>query len=493
MGKTTLWRAGIETAEAAGLCVLQAGPRRARPRSASPVSATFSTRSSRTRSSRFQPDSVRRSRAHWFSRRSRARPRMPMQPASRSSTPCEDSHAPVTSSSPSTTCSGSTRRPPRRSHTRRGDSKPRTSAFCSLGARDSRVRCWKNSGTQRSPTISRTGGRPARSPVVAPGRPGPPRRRSPPTPAGRGAPGLGRKPLLRARDRANARRAGVSVEAGRPLPVPDSLHDLVHGRLLALPPESRDFLIAAAAHAHPTISITETASGVGRTVGLPPACEARIVETDGDRIRFTHPLLAAGALEMADPKRRAEIHARLAELLEDPEARAWQLAASVDEPEESVAAVLEQAAQHAQRRGAPRPAALLLDRARELTPSAREDDATRRAVDAAYLHFESGDARRAEAQLRELIAPMEPGLERARALWVLARIRTYQAPHEATELFLQVVDEAKDNRELLLPPTRGLHRAATSRSSGSAKAPGTPTRRSCSLASSTTRHWRATS
>ena len=48
----------------------------------------------------------------------------------------------------------------------------------------------------------------------------------------------------------------------RPLPVPDSLHDLVHGRLLALPPESRDFLLAAAAHAHPTIAITEAASGV---------------------------------------------------------------------------------------------------------------------------------------------------------------------------------------------------------------------------------------
>ena len=32
-------------------------------------------------------------------------------------------------------------------------------------------------------------------------------------------------------------RSGVSVEAGRPLPVPDSLHDLVHGRLRALPRE----------------------------------------------------------------------------------------------------------------------------------------------------------------------------------------------------------------------------------------------------------------
>ena len=168
-------------------------------------------------------------------------------------------------------------------------------------------------------------------------------------------------------------RTGISVEAGQPLPVPESLHDLVHGRLLALPPESRDFLLAAAAHAHPTIAVTEAASGIGREAGLTPALEARIVELDASRIRFTHPLLAAGAYETADPARRAEIHARLAELLDDPEARAWQLAASLVQPDEAVAAVLEDAAQHARARGAPRPAALLLDRASELTPVDRPE------------------------------------------------------------------------------------------------------------------------
>jgi hypothetical protein len=170
-------------------------------------------------------------------------------------------------------------------------------------------------------------------------------------------------------------RKGISIEAGQPLPVPDSLHELVHGRLLALSPESRDYLLAAAAHAHPTTNVTEAASGVGRSAGLTPALEARIVELGGNRIRFTHPLLAAGAYEAADPLRRAEVHARLAELLEDPEARGWQLAASVDKPDEAVAAALESAALHARARGAPRPAALLLDRARELTPTDRLDEA----------------------------------------------------------------------------------------------------------------------
>jgi DNA-binding CsgD family transcriptional regulator len=247
------------------------------------------------------------------------------------------------------------------------------------------------------------------------------------------------------------KRSDVSIEAGQPIPVPDSLHDLVHGRLQALPSESRDFLLAAAAHAHPTLAITEAASGVVCAEGLRPALEARVVEVDGDRIRFTHPLLAAGAYEMADPLRRREIHARLADALEDPEARAWQLAASVDRPDEAVATALEEAAGIARGRGAPRPAALLLDRAEELTPADGRADAIRRGVEAAFLHFEAGDSHRAEAQLRELIAPLGASPERAKALAVLARIRLYEAPGEARDLFLQVVDEAGDE-----PATRAL-------------------------------------
>jgi len=251
-------------------------------------------------------------------------------------------------------------------------------------------------------------------------------------------------------------RKGISIEAGQPLPVPESLHELVHGRLFALPPESRDYLLAAAAHAHPTSSLTEAASGVGRSAGLTPALEARIVELEGDRIRFTHPLLAAGAYEAADPVRRAEVHARLAELLEDPEARAWQLAASVSQPDESVAAVLEDAAARARARGAPRPAALLLDRARELTPVDRLGEGYRRTVDAAYLHYESGDSPRAEAQLREVIAELTPGRSRAKAVVRLARVRAYEALAEAAELFLQAADEAEGDREILAVAHEGV-------------------------------------
>jgi DNA-binding CsgD family transcriptional regulator len=252
------------------------------------------------------------------------------------------------------------------------------------------------------------------------------------------------------------RRSGISVEAGQPLPVPESLHELIHDRLRALTPESRDFLLAAAAHAHPTIDLTETASGVSRTDGLAPALEARVVELDDERVRFTHPLLAAGAYEIADPLRRREVHVRLAELLQDPEARAWQLAASVDEPSADVASALEDAARHARGRGAPRPAALLLDRARDLTPSSLSKEACRRAIDAAYLHYESGDSPRAEAQLRAVIERLPPGSQRAAAMVRLARVRAYEALREATDLFTQAVDEAEGDSETLALAHEGV-------------------------------------
>jgi DNA-binding CsgD family transcriptional regulator len=252
------------------------------------------------------------------------------------------------------------------------------------------------------------------------------------------------------------RRSDISIEAGQPLPMPESLQDLVRGRLLALPRESREFLLAASAHAHPTIALTEAASGITREAGLSPALEARLVELDGDRIRFTHPLLAAGAYEIGDPLRRNEIHVRLAELLDDPEARAWQLAACVTEADEEIAETLVGAADHARARGALRPAALLLDRARELTPVGRGDEAVRRGIEAAYLHFESGDSRRAETKLQDLTAPLPAGPLRARALGVLARIRLYEAPAEARGLFAQVVEEAGDDLETLAIAHEGV-------------------------------------
>jgi DNA-binding NarL/FixJ family response regulator len=221
------------------------------------------------------------------------------------------------------------------------------------------------------------------------------------------------------------RRRGGLVEAGQPLPVPESLHDLVHGRLLSLPEASREFLLAVAADPQAAIELVEEASGVQRDVGLAPALEAKVVELTGEQIRFTHPLLSAGIYELAEPGRREEVHAALADLVDDPEARGRHLAVSVTEPNRAVAVALDEAAERALARGAPRAAALLLERARALTPPGDEHAASRRALDAASAHHEAGDTARARSLLEAEVRRLPAGNERARALFGLGRVRSY--------------------------------------------------------------------
>ena len=239
------------------------------------------------------------------------------------------------------------------------------------------------------------------------------------------------------------RRKGIFVEAGQPLPVPESLHDLVHGRLLSLPPESRDYLLVAAALSHPTVELVEAATP-GKGDGLAPALEAHVVELEGSRIMFTHPLLAAGAYEIAVPSRRAAVHTRLAELADDAEARGRHLAVSVTEPDRAVAAALDEAAERALARGAPRAAGLLLERACTLTPPADQPSARKRALDAASAHHEAGDTGRARALLEAELNRLPAGPERAKVLVGLARVRSYDDDlRGASTLYEQAVVEAE--------------------------------------------------
>ncbi|MGH3133696.1 MAG: AAA family ATPase, partial [Gaiellaceae bacterium] len=240
------------------------------------------------------------------------------------------------------------------------------------------------------------------------------------------------------------RRTGGYVEAGQPLPVPESLHELVHDRLLALPPESRDYLLVASALSHPTVTLVEAATGPGGTAAREAALAANVIELEGDWIRFTHPLLAAGAYEIADRARRAEVHAALADLVEGPEARGRHLAMSTTEPDAAVAAALQTAAAHAQSRGAPRAAGLLLERACALTPPSDEHEARERALSAATAHHEAGDTERARGLLEGELNGLAAGPERARVLVTLARVRSYDDDlRAASALYEQAIAEAE--------------------------------------------------
>ncbi len=149
--------------------------------------------------------------------------------------------------------------------------------------------------------------------------------------------------------------------------LPESLRALVAERLGALPAQVRETLVAVAALGAPSVTLLEPLAPTA-VADIELACQRRVLELDGDRIRFTHPLLAPVCYEGMPLHRRRRLHRRLADLNVDPEERARHLAISAAGPDEEIAAELDAAAAHARARGAALAAAELAERAITLTP-----------------------------------------------------------------------------------------------------------------------------
>ena len=144
--------------------------------------------------------------------------------------------------------------------------------------------------------------------------------------------------------------------------LPESLRALVAERVRALPARVRETLVAVAALGAPSVTLLEPLAPTA-VDDIELACQRRVLELDGDRIRFTHPLLAPVCYEDMPLHRRRRLHRRLAELDVDPEERARHLALAATGPDEEIAAALEAAATHARGRGAAQAAAELAERA----------------------------------------------------------------------------------------------------------------------------------
>src|SRR5581483_11885667 len=94
--------------------------------------------------------------------------------------------------------------------------------------------------------------------------------------------------------------------------------ELLRDRLAALPADVREVLLELAALSDPRAHSFDRER-------LERAAAAAVVEIEGDRVRFVHPLLAEAAYEQASQARRREVHRRLAGLVDDPEERGRQL------------------------------------------------------------------------------------------------------------------------------------------------------------------------
>jgi DNA-binding CsgD family transcriptional regulator len=242
--------------------------------------------------------------------------------------------------------------------------------------------------------------------------------------------------------RALAERGAAEPET-EALPIPESLHRLVEARIARLPTRTREALLAAAALSSPTLSLVDRAVG---PASLVRAIGAGVVEADGDRIRFAHPLLASVVYSEASVEERRRMHRRLAEVVIDVEQRARHLALGSAGPDARVASALEDAARIARSRGAVDAAAELFELAARLTPAEEADLARVRKVEAATSREVVGDVGRARELLEQAVAGWPPGPDRARALIVLAR--AVDSDVRGAELLEQAQQEAEGDQPL---------------------------------------------
>lgn len=205
----------------------------------------------------------------------------------------------------------------------------------------------------------------------------------------------------------------------RELPVPSSLTGLIADRLSGLDTKTTQALRLAALAAPASFDVLAAASEQDVADALQAAEEAGLISLGGGQVRFTHPVYASVVRAgIPDPERR-RLHQRLADVVTDVERRARHLAAASVEPDEQLAATLEEAARLASRRGALDVAADLAEQATEATPEGSAN-APRRILFAGQSRAASGDLGAAQLWLTKHLDVLPLGHDRAEAYLLLA-------------------------------------------------------------------------
>jgi DNA-binding CsgD family transcriptional regulator len=231
---------------------------------------------------------------------------------------------------------------------------------------------------------------------------------------------------------------------GQQLAIPETLAEAVRERLAALSSGARTALLPIAALAQPTLTLVQ--SGAADAGGVAEALTAGLLQLDGERLRFAHPLLASYVYGDVSEDERRDVHAQLAPLVTDPEERALHLGRGTVDASESVATALEGAADQAARRGHPEIAAELAEHSIRLTPAECADDRSRRVCKAATFLFRAGDGPRSRELLGELVDRLPKSVERTRALRLLGWFVDDIA--HSTTILEQALAETDDDLEL---------------------------------------------
>jgi DNA-binding CsgD family transcriptional regulator len=241
-----------------------------------------------------------------------------------------------------------------------------------------------------------------------------------------------------------ARVIATDPDAGRrwtaePLPLTGRLTALMAAQYVTLPPAARSALLLAAAADSP--DLTTAVTGLS-AAALAPAEAVGLIRLDTQGPWFAHPLTRSAVYHAAPFAERAAAHRQVADALRDrPDRRAWHLAAAALEPDEHLAALLEDSAAQAQRRGGAAAAARALERAAELSPG--EPDKARRLLAAAELALSAGQADWVrELAGRVLTLTSDPDLRIAARLDIGWSLLWSNRNADAFDTLLSVVAEA---------------------------------------------------
>jgi DNA-binding CsgD family transcriptional regulator len=207
-----------------------------------------------------------------------------------------------------------------------------------------------------------------------------------------------------------------------PLPVAMRIEQAFLRRAERLPADTwRSLLVAAAAADSPITAIREAAAAVGGG-SLGPAESEGLLRIEHDRVHFAHPLLRSAVYQAGERVLRRRVHEALAAaLVDEPDQRAWQLAAAAEGPDEATATALEAAADRAVKRGGHAARARALERAADLSPDPAER--ARRMCAAAQAAFWAGDSPHAIALCERALPLVDDPLVRAdlvHQLWAVA-------------------------------------------------------------------------
>ncbi len=184
-----------------------------------------------------------------------------------------------------------------------------------------------------------------------------------------------------------------------------------------LPHDTQWLLLIAALEDRDGVSEIVAAAG-GPASAIQPAVDARLIEVDGASLRFRHPLIRSAVQQRATVEDQRAAHLALAGVVGDSDRAAWHRASATDGPDESVAALLDAAAERAMQRGALTVALAALQRAATLSPDGRERGT--RLLHAADVANEIGRVDIIAQMLAEAHPIDVPVLEDRRHAWITA-------------------------------------------------------------------------